>query len=114
MKILKSNQLFNRRIPFHVREKVAKELEKLEVAGIIEPVKGPTNWVSPIVIVPKKDTDDIRICVDMRQPNTAILRTRHPMPTTDDSITELNGAAIFSKLDLKQGYQQLTLAPNPI
>ena len=47
-----------RRIPFHVREKVAKELEKLEAVGIIEPVKGPTNWVSPIVIVPKKDTDD--------------------------------------------------------
>ncbi len=84
------------RIPFHVREKVTKELEKLEAAGIIEPVEGPTDWVSPIVIVPKKNSDDIRICVDMRQPNTAILRTRHPMPTTDDLITELNGATIFS------------------
>ncbi len=62
-----------RRIPFHVREKVTKELEKLEAAGIIEPVEGPTDWVSPIVIVPKKNSDDIRICVDMRQPNTAIL-----------------------------------------
>ena len=101
-----------RRIPFHVREQVAKELEKLEAAGIIEPVKGPTNLVSPNVIVQNKDTGDIRICVVMRQPNTAILRTRHPPPTTDDLITELNGAAIFSKLDLKQGYHQLTLAPN--
>ena len=75
-------------------------------------MKGPTNWVNPTVIVPKKDTDEIRICLNMRQPNTAILRTRYPMPTTDDLITELNGAAIFSKLDLKQGYHQLTLAPN--
>ena len=43
-----------RRIPFHVREKVTRELDKLEAAAIIEPVKGPTDWVSPIVIVTKK------------------------------------------------------------
>ena len=43
-----------RQIPFHVREKVTKELEKLVASGIIEPVKGATDWVGPIVIIPKK------------------------------------------------------------
>ena len=36
-----------RRIPFHMRKKVSKELENLEQQGIIEKVEGPTPWVSP-------------------------------------------------------------------
>ena len=43
-----------RRIPFHMRKKVSKELENLEQQGIIEKVKGPTPWVFPLVIIPKK------------------------------------------------------------
>lgn len=74
---------------------------------------GPTPWVSPIVTPPKpKDPDKVRICVDMRQANTAIQRERHLTPTMDDVIHELNGATIFSKLDLTSGYHQLELHPN--
>ena len=40
----------HRRIPFHVREDVEKELKRLEKLDIIEKVEGPTPWVSPIVI----------------------------------------------------------------
>ena len=65
-----------RRIPFHLRKKVEKELEQLERQGIIEKVDGPTPWVSPLVVIPKKN-GDIRICVDMRLPNKAIDRERH-------------------------------------
>ena len=42
-----------RRIPFHLRRKVDAELDKLEKQGIIEPVTGPTPWVSSIVVIPK-------------------------------------------------------------
>lgn len=102
----------HRRIPFHVREKVEKELKRLEDLDIIERVEGPTPWVSPIVVAPKpkSKTGEIRICVDMRQPNQAIKRTRHIIPTIDDMIVDLNGSKIFSKLDLNQGYHQLELA----
>ena len=44
----------HRRIPFHVREDVEKELERLEKLDIIEKVDGPTPQISPIVVVPKK------------------------------------------------------------
>ena len=44
----------HRQIPFHVREDVEKELERLEGLDIIEKVEGPTPWVNPVVIVPKK------------------------------------------------------------
>ena len=43
-----------RRIPFHMRKRVAAELDNLERQGIIEKVDGPTPWISPLVIIPKK------------------------------------------------------------
>ena len=58
--------------------------------------------------VPKKD-GQVRICVDMRQPNEAIRRVRHPIPTVNDISLSLNGAQYFSKLDLSQAYHQLEL-----
>ncbi|XP_044180892.1 uncharacterized protein K02A2.6-like [Acropora millepora] len=54
---------------------------------IIERAEGPTRCVSPIVVVPK-ESGDIRICVDMRQANTVIERSRHPIPTIDDVLTQ--------------------------
>ena len=99
-----------RRIPFHFRKQVEKELDHLESLGIIEDVEGPTPWVSPLVIIPKKN-GDVRLCIDTRMANRAIRRERHPTPTTDDLIHTLNGATVFSKLDLRSGYHQLTLAP---
>ena len=103
----------HRRIPYHIREKVQMELEMLKEEDIIEEVVGtPTPWVSPIVAQPKpKAPDELRICVDMREPNKAIIRERHVTPTIDDLILELNGSSYFSKLDLNKGYHQIELAP---
>ena len=98
-----------RRIPFHLRQKVTKALNDLEEQGIIEKAEGPTPWISPLVLTPKKD-GDTRLCVDMRMPNRAIQRERHPSPTADDLTHALNGAIVFSKLDLRSGYHQLCLS----
>ena len=69
---------------------------------VIERVDGPTPWVSVIVEAPKpKNPNEIRLCVDMRLPNKAILRSRHISPTLDDMILDLNGGKVFSKCDLK-------------
>ena len=101
------------RTPFHMRTKVAAEIQKLEQEGIIEKVSGPTEWVSRIVTPPKpKSPNEIRLCVDMRDANRAILRTRHITPTIDELTADLNGATVFSKLDLKSGYHQLELHPS--
>jgi hypothetical protein len=96
-----------RRISFHFRQKVEAEFLNLEKKGIID---GPTPWVSPLVIIPKKN-GGVRVCVDMRMANQAIKRKRHPMATVDDLIHTLNGVTVFSKLDLRAGYHQLSLAP---
>ena len=86
----------SRRIPFAMRAKLSKELKRLEDMGIIEDVKGPMTWASPIVCFPKPNNpEEIRMCIDMRVPNKAILREMHPSPTIDDLIQQLNGSSYF-------------------
>ena len=100
----------HRRIPINLREKVEDKLRQLEKDGIIEKADGPTPWVSQPLFPPKSDDPtDIRMCVDMRSANKAILRTRHITPTIEEIVSDLNGAVKFSKLDLSQGYHQLML-----
>ena len=102
----------HRRIPFHLREAFEQQLKREQEQDLIEPAEGPTPWVNQVVLVPKPkaaDPNQIRICVDMREPNRAIQRERHITPTNDEFIHDLNGAVIFSKLDLKAGYHQLEL-----
>ena len=63
-----------RRVPFHVRKDIEELIAKDEKLGVIEKADGPTPWVSPIVVVPKKGQNKIRICIDMRAANKAIKR----------------------------------------
>ena len=74
----------------------------------MERVNGPTSWVRPVVIAPKA-SGDIRLCVDMRKANAAIIRERIPIPTVDEVLENLNGGAVFSKLDLCLGFHQIEL-----
>ena len=103
-----------RRIPFHLRNKVADELKRLEENDIIEDATGPTPWVSPIVAAPKpKNPNEVRLCVDMRLPNQAIRRERHPSPTVDDIIHSLNGAKNSINLICDQDITNLSWHQNP-
>ena len=75
------------------------------------------SWSHPMGLsscsCPKgKQSGGVRLCVDMREANNAISRERHLMPTLDEVIHDLNGATVFSKLDLNQGYHQLALHPD--
>ena len=89
-----------RRVPFSLREKVESKLHELEQLDIIEKVKGPTPWVSPIVVVPKP-SGEIRLCVDMRRANEAIVRERHPIPTVDEVLQDMTQSSVFSETDHK-------------
>ena len=98
----------HRRVPFNLRRKVEQKIEELIDLDVIEPVEGPTPCVNPVVVVPKAD-GDIRLCIDMRRANEAIIRGRYPIPTVDEVLQDMNGSKMFSKLDLKWGYHQLEL-----
>ena len=87
---------------------IISKVKELQELNIIEPVGAPTPWVSPVVVVPKPN-EDIRLCVDMRQANEAIIRDRHPIPTVDEVLRTVNQSTVFCKIDLKWGYHQLEL-----
>ena len=98
-----------RRLPFGLRKTVDEKLDDLLSKNIIEEVPNtPTELVSPHVVVPKPD-GDIRVCIDMRRANEAIVRERHPIPTLEEVLYDLNGATVFSKIDLKWGFRQIEL-----
>lgn len=99
-----------RRIPIPLEEKVEKKLNELIKRDIIEEVKGPSNWVSPIVPV-LKDNGEVRLCVDMRRANTAIQRENHPLPTMDQLLPKVRKAKIFSKLDIQDAFHHIELHP---
>ena len=97
-----------RRVPFSLKDKVTAKVNELLEKDIIEKVEGPTTWVSPVVIAPKA-SGDIRLCVDMRRANQAIIRERLPVPTVDEVLESLNGSTVFSKVDLRWGFHQIEL-----
>ena len=100
-----------RRVPYHTKEKISTELSRLLKLDIIEKVDGQTTWLNPIFVVPKS-SEKIRLCLDMRQANKAIIRERHIIPKIENILTELHGATYFSKIDLTEGYHQINLDPN--
>lgn len=74
-----------RRIPVALEGAVDAKIKELLNAGIIEKVDGPSVWISPVVVVPKSD-DDVRICIDMRRANEAVLRENHPLPCFENFL----------------------------
>ena len=72
-------------------------------------VNGPTSWINPVVAI-EKSNGDVRICLDMRQANRAILREKHPVPTIEETLQEMSGAKVFSKLDLNMVFHQIELS----
>lgn len=97
-----------RRIPVALEGKVNAKLEEAQKLDIIEPVSGHSPWISPIVVA-FEENGDIRLCLDMRQANRAILRENYLLPTLESFMTKLRNAKLFSRLDLKDAYHQLEL-----
>ena len=84
-------------------------MNELLAKDIIKEVSyNPTEWVLPLVVVLKTGGDS-QICVDMHKANSAIARGRHPIPTIEEVLYDLNGSTVFSKLDLKWGFHQVEL-----
>ena len=60
--------------------------------------------------MPKKD-GTLRLCVDYRGLNKVIVKNRYPLPLMGEILDRVNGAAIFSKIDLKDAYYRIRIRP---
>ena len=97
-----------RRVPIPLLPKVKAELERMERDEVITAVTEPTEWCSPMVPVVKKD-GNVRICVDLKRLNQAVLRERFMLPTLEDVLSKLAGAKVFSSLDAASGFWAIPL-----
>lgn len=98
-----------RRIPLSIRKRLEEEISDLTKRGLIEKVSGPVQWTSNIVIVKKKKKNEIRICLDPKYLNEALIRKKYQMPTLEEILPELSHAKVFSLLDCKNGFLQVPL-----
>ena len=97
-----------RRMPYSVRQEVAKQLQDMQAAGVITQSCSP--WASPVVLVRKRDGSH-RFCVDYRQLNAVTKPDRYPLPRIDDLLDQLGKSHYFSTLDLASGYWQIRVHP---
>ena len=97
-----------RKLPVPIKDKVGRELQHLQDEGIIAPVREPTAWISALLVVSKAN-GGIRICIDPKPLNKALLRDHYPMPTIDDILPKLSDAKVFSTVDAKNAFWHLCL-----
>ena len=95
-----------RHIPPHQYEEVTKHLKEMVEIGTIRKSKSP--WASAVVLVQKK-TRELHFCIDLCKLNTRTTKDAQILPQIEDSLDSLNGAIIFTSLDLKSGYWQVEL-----
>jgi hypothetical protein len=88
-----------------------KQLDDMLRKGLIRPSASP--WGSPIIFVDKWD-GTIHLCVDYRKLNDVTIKNKYPLPKIEDLFDQMNGAHVFSKIDLRTGYHQLKVRESDI
>jgi len=87
-------------------EEIKKQVAHLLSLGMIEPSNSP--YGAPVLFVDKPD-GSLRMCIDYRALNKITVKDRYPMPNIQDLFDQLQGASVFSTLDLQSGYYQIRI-----
>lgn len=90
-----------RRLPPSEKQIVDAQIKEWLQKGIIRPSK--SDFASNVVLVDKKDKTK-RVCVDYRWLNKNIVKDRYPLPNVESDIDELQGAKVYSCVDLENGF----------
>ncbi|PIC44089.1 hypothetical protein B9Z55_004579 [Caenorhabditis nigoni] len=96
------------RVPAKYQAELEKHINSLLRSGRI--TESNTPWVSPIVLVKKKN-GSLRVCLDFRKLNEATIPDHFPLPRIDAILEKVGGSSYFTSLDMANGYLQLRLDP---
>ncbi|TYK18897.1 pol protein [Cucumis melo var. makuwa] len=87
------------------------QLQELLDKGFIWPSVSP--WGAPVLFVKMKD-GSMRLCIDYRELNKVTVKNKYPLSRIDDLFDQLQGATVFSKIDLRSGYHQLRIKDSDV
>jgi hypothetical protein len=88
-------------------EALKNYIDEMLGKGFIRSSSSPSG--APVLFVKKKN-GSLRLCVDYRGLNRITIRNRYPLPLSGDLMDRLGEAKIFSKIDLRVGYNNVRIA----
>lgn len=99
------------RIPTNELEEIKNWIKELLDKEYIRSSSSP--WGAPVLLVEKKD-ESLRMVVDYRALNEVTIKNKYPLPMINDLFDQLQGAKVFSKIDVRLGYHQLNIREKDI
>ncbi|XP_055584826.1 uncharacterized protein LOC129737691 [Uranotaenia lowii] len=93
----------------HIHAKVQRALDNLIRDDIVEPSE--SDWALPIIPVAKRDTSEVRLCLDARKLNERSKRDAYPLPHQDRILSHLGPVRFLTTIDLSQAFLQIPLNP---
>ncbi|KAL1129500.1 hypothetical protein AAG570_012445 [Ranatra chinensis] len=100
-----------RRYPQALTEVLEKEVRNLLAQRVIR--KSVSPYCSPLWVVPKtpdaQGNPRYRVVVDFKELNKYTRPEKYSLPRLEEMLDRMNGATVFSLLDLKAGYHQIRM-----
>ncbi|XP_031347958.1 uncharacterized protein K02A2.6-like isoform X1 [Photinus pyralis] len=97
-----------RTVPISLKPKVEEEISRLEKLGVISQIES-SEWGTPLVPVLKKG-GGVRLCGDYKiTVNKVLEEVKYPLPKFEDIFSKLTNGESFTKIDLSDAYNQLSL-----
>ena len=97
----------SRRETAELNSQIASLLER----GYIQLSNSPYGHPVPFI---KKATGGLHMCIDYRALNKQTVKNRYPLPRIEDLFDQLQGAKVFSSIDLQSAYYQVRLKPEAV